>query len=56
MNRPMLTWLIAVNLSATLLAQDKPATPPKVVKFPELVQAIQAHRGRVVVVDFWANY
>lgn len=50
-------WLcLTVMLTAALVAEDQPITSPKVVKFPELIQAIQAHRGRVVVVDFWANY
>lgn len=47
---------LAVVMVTELAAQDKSTTVPKIVKFPELVQAIQAHKGRVVVVDFWANY
>ena len=46
----------ALFLTATLAAQEKPSISLQVVKFPELVKAIQAYRGRVVVVDFWANY
>ncbi|MCS7159833.1 MAG: hypothetical protein RMJ19_05115 [Gemmatales bacterium] len=43
-------------LTAWAAAQEKPTPTLKIVKFPELVKAIESHRGRVVVVDFWANY
>lgn len=43
-------------LAAQVAGQEKVATVPKLITFPDLVQAIQAHKGRVVVVDFWANY
>jgi PBP1b-binding outer membrane lipoprotein LpoB len=28
----------------------------KSVKWPELEKAIAAHKGRIVVIDLWANY
>lgn len=28
----------------------------KVVKYPQLGEAVKARRGRVVVVDFWSEY
>ncbi|MCS7167383.1 MAG: hypothetical protein RMI91_07110 [Gemmatales bacterium] len=48
--------LTTLALASSIVAQEQAPAAPKRVKFPELVKAIQAHRGRVVVVDFWANY
>jgi hypothetical protein len=55
---------------AGLFAGCRPAPPPakppaaappsgitfKIVKWPELEAAIAAHRGKVVLIDLWAEY
>jgi thiol:disulfide interchange protein len=51
-----LTTKAAVFVSLALAAEPNPGISVQTVKFPELVKAIQAHRGKVVVVDFWADY
>jgi len=43
----------AMLLSPALLRAAE--TDPKVVKLPELINAIKAHKGKVVVIDFWAD-
>lgn len=39
---------------------SSPAAPPAVrlqtVKYAELIQAVKSHRGKVVVVDVWAEW
>jgi hypothetical protein len=50
--------LAAALLGAHACGQDKDVakdTTPKLVKFSELIEAIKAHKGKVVVVDFWAD-
>ena len=46
-------------LAAILVLAAPPAPaevkPTKVVKFDDLVRAVKAHKGRVVVVDFWTT-
>ena len=42
-----------------LSAAEPPATPEvalKVVKYADLIDAVRANRGKVVVVDVWAEY
>jgi hypothetical protein len=50
--------LAAGVLSLSLAADDpKPAgTDAKLVKLKDLIAAIQAHKGKIVVVDFWADF
>jgi hypothetical protein len=43
----------AILLSPAVLCAAE--TDPKVVKLPELINAIKAHKGKVVVIDFWAD-
>ncbi len=48
--------LLAVGLVASSVhAADKDDTTPKLVKFNELIDAIKQHKGKVVVVDLWAD-
>ena len=35
---------------------DEPQVALRVVKWPELAKAIASHKGKVVVVDIWAEY
>jgi hypothetical protein len=37
-------------------AEPEPAVALHVVKWPELEKAIAAHKGKVVVLDVWAEY
>jgi len=56
--------LIVLSASFVLLMTDRPhAAPPsaetvelKVVKYDELEAAVRAQKGRVVVVDVWADF
>lgn len=58
-------WLIGLAVPALLLAMPArtPADDPKdqgkvelkVVKYDELKEAIKKFKGKVVVVDFWAD-
>ena len=58
-------WVLGLALPALLLAVPgwAPAVDPKdqsqvelkVVKYDQLKQAIQKSKGKVVVVDFWAD-
>ncbi len=45
-----MAWLIMCLLFVPRAAEIKPA---KIVKFDDLVRAVKAHKGKVVVVDFW---
>ena len=58
----MQRWLIASTacVLALGLARSGPRaadvdTAPKVVKVPVLIEAIKQHKGKVVVVDCWAD-
>jgi len=60
-----LTCLTAAALTGGCLSgplgtgadEMKPADiTPKLVKLKELIAAIQAHKGKIVVVDFWADF
>jgi hypothetical protein len=46
--------LALFGLTPLLAAQDK-ATDPKIVKFDELKKAIAEQKGKVLVIDFWAD-
>lgn len=58
-------WVLGLALAALLLAmpgwtpaadpKDQSAVELKVVKYDQLKQAIQKAKGKVVVVDFWAD-
>jgi hypothetical protein len=43
-------------VAATPPAPPEPAVTLQVVKWPELEKAIAAHKGKVVVLDVWAEY
>lgn len=51
--------MMLLLLGGLLLAPDdsasKAVAPAKIVKFDELVKALAAHKGKIVVVDFWAD-
>lgn len=43
-----------IFFAALLLLQPADSVPAiKPVSFDELIRAVKAHRGKVVVVDFW---
>ncbi len=46
--------LVAVGLMAA--AEPAGGEAAKAVTYAELGKAVRAQRGKVVVVDFWANY
>ena len=46
----------AVLLIPTASLADPPAVAVRVVKYDGLTGLIKQHRGKVVVVDFWADY
>jgi hypothetical protein len=58
-------WLIGLAVPALLLAvqartsagdpKDQSKVDLKVVKYDELKEAIKKFKGKVVVVDFWAD-
>jgi thiol-disulfide isomerase/thioredoxin len=55
----MLSRSVAASLIGLVLGSLSPAEENislKKAKFEELERAIAAHRGKVVVVDFWATY
>ena len=60
MSRRWPTWFAAVMLSAPGCAGTAPTGAAdvklEVVKYDGLLAAVKAHRGRVVVVDVWAEY
>jgi hypothetical protein len=37
-------------------AAGEPAVALQVVKWPELKKAVAAHKGKIVVLDVWAEY
>lgn len=48
----------ALMLGIGAIAKDNDApkdTAPKVVKFTQLIDTIKEHKGKVVVVDAWAD-
>jgi thiol-disulfide isomerase/thioredoxin len=51
---------LVVTLVATFAVADAPKPETEVtlefVKWPELAKAIAGHKGKVVVMDVWANY
>jgi hypothetical protein len=50
--------LLALGLAGPRTAGEPPApsVEVRVVKYPELGETIRRLRGKVVVVDFWADY
>ena len=46
--------LAALILAGPAVAQEK--VEVKVVKYDELTATIKKHKGKVVVVDFWADW
>jgi hypothetical protein len=53
---------IAFTMGVLTLGPGRPGlqasdtdTAPKVVKIPALIEAIKQHKGKVVVVDCWAD-
>jgi hypothetical protein len=53
--RAILTGLALLGLAGVGLAQE-PAISLKKVKYDELARAITQHKGKVVLVEFWATY
>lgn len=55
---PLIPLVLIIGLvAAPASAADKPdETAPKVVTFKQLVAALKEHKGKLVVVDFWADY
>ena len=58
----MQQWLIASTACVLALGFGPSApqaadvdTAPKVVKVPGLIEAIKQHKGKVIVVDCWAD-
>ena len=51
-------WLVFCNrLSLAEPAKPAPATVQlKTIKYDQLVEAVKAHRGKVVVVDVWGDF
>lgn len=48
-------WLVLSD--GGIHAQEgKAAVDLKMVKYDQLVEAVKAHRGKVIVVDVWAEY
>jgi hypothetical protein len=47
-------WL--VQSWGPVVAAPEPAVKLEAVKYSDLVRAVKAHHGKVVVVDFWAEY
>jgi hypothetical protein len=54
--RWVLCSLAAGLLTLTAAAQPAADVTLKTATYAELCQMIRAHKGKVVVVDFWANY
>lgn len=55
------TCILAVAFSGNSLTQDKPPRDEprievKVVKYDDLAEVVRRHRGKVIVVDFWATF
>jgi len=46
----------AALLSGDAAAQGEGKVELKVVKYTGLTEVIKRHRGKVVVIDFWADY
>jgi uncharacterized protein (DUF362 family) len=55
----MLALTLLTSTEALLSAPRLPAadaeTAPKVIKIPALIEAIKQHKGKVVIVDCWAD-
>jgi hypothetical protein len=53
MSRVLIAIGSAIYLAASVRASD--AVTIKVIKYPELGQAVKQYKGHVIVVDFWAD-
>jgi hypothetical protein len=53
--RLLVAVILAAGLSGACARADDKDTTPKLVKLNELIAAIKEHKGKVVVVDFWAD-
>jgi hypothetical protein len=51
---PLAVWCVAMLAASGQDAAER-EPPLKVVKFDELKKAIQAQKGKVVVLDLWAS-
>jgi hypothetical protein len=52
----MVGLLLAVGVAATAPGDASDETAAKAVGYADLGKVVRGHRGKVVVVDFWANY
>ena len=51
----LMSCLVALASVGPTLRAAETDTTPKVVKIPALIEAIKQHKGKVVVVDCWAD-
>jgi hypothetical protein len=52
----MILGLWLVHTRGAAVAAPEPPVALKAVKYPDLVQAVKAQHGKVVVVEVWAEY
>ena len=53
---PRMLGVLAVLLTTAAFAAEPAAVTLETVKYPELCKAVRAQRGKVVVVDVWADF
>jgi hypothetical protein len=53
--RAVIAITVAMLAAACAVADDKPTVSVQLAKLPDLDKAIQAHKGKVVVVDIWST-
>jgi hypothetical protein len=53
--RSVVALVLIASLQLMALGDDKPTVAVKLAKFPELEKIIQAHKGKVVIVDVWST-
>jgi len=53
---PRLLGLLTVLLTTAAFAAEPAAVTLETVKYPDLCKAVRAQRGKVVVVDVWADF
>ncbi|HEY8503927.1 MAG TPA: TlpA disulfide reductase family protein [Gemmataceae bacterium] len=53
MRRTVYGLLIVLAAASAARAEDAPGVALEVVRYPELVRAVQGLKGKVVLVDFW---
>jgi hypothetical protein len=56
MNRQLSAAILGVAFFATLCVRAEERANPQIVKFPELAKIVQENRGKIVVVDLWAEW